>query len=150
MIFRKAVREDLPAIIKMLTTDNFGAAKDIATDPLPALYYEAFDNISRNPMQELIVAEDENGEVVGTLQLTFIQYVAHQGGIRALVEHVRVREDKRGQRIGEKMFQWVIERSREKGAYLVQLTSDKRRKDAIRFYERLGFKDSHAGMKLVL
>jgi GNAT superfamily N-acetyltransferase len=81
------------------------------------------------------------------LQITFIQYLTHQGNTRAQVESVRVRDDQRGKGIGEKMFQWAIHRAKEKGAQLVQLTSDKKRPDAVRFYEKLGFTASHEGLK---
>jgi len=95
-----------------------------------------------------MVVENDAGEIVGTFHLTFIQYLTHQGSIRAQIESVRVREDHRGKGIGKKMFQWAINRAKEKGANLVQLTSDKKRPDAIRFYEKLGFIASHEGMKL--
>ena len=97
-----------------------------------------------------MVAENDAGEIIGTFQLSFIQYLTHQGSIRAQIESVRVREDQRGKGIGEKMIQWAINRAKEKGAHLLQLTSDKKRPDAIRFYEKLGFKASHEGMKLVV
>jgi len=86
--------------------------------------------------------------IIGTLQLSFIQYLTYQGGIRAQVEAVRVREDKRGNGLGEKLFKWAIHRASEKGAHLLQLTTDKRRPEAINFYEKLGFSSSHEGMKL--
>ncbi|HVI46340.1 MAG TPA: GNAT family N-acetyltransferase [Chitinophaga sp.] len=150
MIYRKAKREDVPAIVEMLAADNLGATREDYCDPLPQSYYTAFEKISSNPIQELIVAEDNDGNLVATLQLTFIQYLTYQGGTRLLVENVRVRHDKRGQGIGEALFKWVIERGKTEGAFLIQLTSDFRRVDAIRFYERLGFKNTHAGMKLLL
>jgi len=150
MIVRKATRNDLPAIIKMLTEDVLGATRETYADPLPESYYKAFDIIDRDPAQELIVVEDEGGDIIGTLQLTHIQYLLYKGGLRTLVEGVHIRKDQRGKKIGEKLLTWAINRAKEKGAHIVQLTSDNRRADAIRFYERLGFKDSHAGMKLHL
>lgn len=129
----------------------------LANDPLGALredlqhlerYEQAYQIISKDPNQELMVVENDVGEIVGTFHLTFIQYLTHQGSIRVQIESVRVREDHRGKGIGEKMFQWAINRAKEKGARVVQLTSDKKRPDAIRFYEKLGFTASHEGMKL--
>ena len=130
----------------MLANDPLGALREDLQHP--EKYQQAFELIDKDDNQELIVVENEGGEVIGTFQLTFIQYLTHQGGIRAQVESVRVRDDQRGKGIGEQMFQWAIHRAKQKGAHLVQLTSDKKRLDAIRFYERLGFTASHEGMKL--
>ena len=145
MIFRKAEKTDLPEIVLMLANDPLGAMREDLQHP--EKYEHAFDIISKDANQELIVVESEDGEVIGTFHLTFIQYLTHQGGIRVQVESVRVREDVRGQKIGEKMFQWIFDRAKERGAHLVQLTSDKKRADAIRFYQKLGFVDSHEGFK---
>lgn len=148
MKFRKARKEDVPFIVQMMADDELGKLREDFKDPLPQQYYQAFSNIDNDPNQELIVIENESGEIIGTLQLSFIQYLTYQGGIRAQIEAVRIRNDQRGQGIGEKLFRWAIDRSKEKGAHLLQLTTDKQRPDAIRFYENLGFKASHEGMKL--
>ena len=148
MIFRKATRSDVPFIVQMLAHDKLGSQREDYRDPLPELYYEAFSAIDRDENQELTVIENEAGEVIGTLQLSFIPYLTYQGGIRAQIEAVRVREDQRGKGLGEKLFLWAIDRAREKGAHLLQLTTDKKRPDALRFYEKLGFKASHEGMKM--
>lgn len=148
MIFRKATRSDVPYIVQMLAHDKLGSQREDYRDPLPELYYEAFSAIDRDENQELTVIENEAGEVIGTLQLSFIPYLTYQGGIRAQIEAVRVREDQRGKGLGEKLFLWAIDRAREKGAHLLQLTTDKKRPDALRFYEKLGFKASHEGMKM--
>ena len=150
MIFRKATRNDVPAIVQMLADDILGSTREEYADPLPGSYYRAFEIIDRDPAQELIVVEDPSGDIIGTLQLTHIQYLLYKGGLRTLVEGVHVRKDQRGKKVGEKLLNWAIDRAKEKGAHIVQLTSDNRRPDAIRFYERLGFRDSHAGMKLHL
>ncbi len=147
MKFRKATRDDVPIIIQMLANDELGMARESYQDPLPKPYLEAFKNINTDPNQELMVVEDQNQEIIGTLQLTFIQYLTYQGGIRAQIEAVRIREDQRGQGIGQKMFEWVIQRAKQKGAHVLQLTTDKKRTQAIQFYEKLGFKASHEGMK---
>lgn len=148
MTIRKARKDDLGAIVDLLANDPLGALRE----DLQHLqkYEHAFDIIDKDANQELMVIEDEVGELTGTFQLTFIQYLTHQGSIRVQVESVRVREDQRGKGIGEKMFKWIFERAKSKGAYVVQLTSDKKRPDAIRFYRKLGFVDSHEGFKRTL
>ena len=148
MKFRKARREDVPFIVEMLANDKLGQLREDYKDPLPDNYYRAFDKIDKDPNQELIVIEDDEKGIIGTLQLTFIQYLTYQGGIRAQIEAVRVREDMTAQGIGEKLFRWAIKQAKEKGAHLLQLTSDKKRPEAIKFYKKLGFIASHEGMKL--
>ncbi len=148
MKFRKAKKDDVPEIVKMIANDELGKQREDYQEPLPEKYYQAFENIDSDINQELIVIENEENEVIGTLQLTFIQYLTYQGGIRAQIEAVRIREDQRGKGIGEKLFKWAINRSKEKGAHLLQLTTDKKRPEALKFYEKLGFTASHDGMKL--
>ncbi len=150
MIFRQAKREDVLEIVKMLANDKLGKLRENFNDPLPDQYYVAFEKINNDDNQELIVLEDENGELIGTLQLSFIQYLTYQGGIRAQIEAVRIREDFRGKGIGEKMCMWAIERAQARKAHVIQLTTDKKRPEALRFYEKLGFKATHEGMKLHL
>ena len=148
MEFRKANRNDVFEIVKMIAHDELGKSREDFKDPLPDKYYAAFDNISNDTNQELIVLEDDNSTIIGTLQLSFIQYLTYQGGIRAQLEAVRIHEDHRGKGLGEKMFTWAIEKAKERGAHLIQLTTDKKRSQALRFYEKLGFEASHEGMKL--
>ncbi len=150
MIFRKAKKQDVPVIIALLADDELGKLREDYQVPLPEKYYAAFANIDHDPNQELVVAENETQEIIGTLQLTFIPYLTYRGGIRAQIEAVRIHKDYRGKGMGEKLFRWAIRRAEERGAHLLQLTSDKKRPDAIRFYEKLGFKASHEGMKLHL
>jgi len=149
MIFRMATIEDLPALVEMLADDPLGKLREEFTDPLPEFYIRAFEAIEADANQELIVLED-NVRVVGTMQLTFLQYLNRRGGLRLQIESVRIHRDFRGQNLGTKMFQWAIERAKGRSVHLVQLTTDKQRPEAIKFYERLGFKDSHEGMKLHL
>ncbi len=148
MNFRKALRKDIPFIVQLLASDKLGQLREHYEDPLPEEYYKAFDNINTDANQELIVVENDQAEIVGTLQLSFIQYLTYQGGVRAQIEAVRVREDLRGEGLGQKIFEWAIERAKERNAHLLQLTTDKQRPDAIRFYEKLGFTASHEGMKI--
>ncbi|WEK34507.1 MAG: GNAT family N-acetyltransferase [Candidatus Pseudobacter hemicellulosilyticus] len=150
MQFRKATRKDVAAIVRLLADDELGAQRETVSEPLPQQYYTAFDRIDVDPYQELVVVEDGNGQLIGTLQLSHIQYLSYQGGSRMQIESVHIASGSRGQGIGKQLFTWAINRAREKGARLVQLTTDKRRPDAKRFYERLGFKASHEGMKLHL
>ncbi|MCF6347967.1 MAG: GNAT family N-acetyltransferase [Flavobacteriaceae bacterium] len=146
--FRKATKDDVRFIVKMIANDELGSLREEYKEPLPEKYYQAFTNIDKDLNQELIVIEDESKEIVGTLQLSFIQYLTYQGGIRAQIEGVRIREDIRGKGLGEKLFNWAINRAKERGAHLLQLTTDKKRPEAIKFYEKLGFISSHEGMKL--
>jgi GNAT superfamily N-acetyltransferase len=148
MIFRAANRNDVFEIVQMIANDKLGQLREDFQNPLPDKYYAAFENIKHDKNQELIVLENANGEIIGTLQLSFIQYLTYQGGIRAQIEAVRIREDQRGKGIGEKMFHWAIERAKERKAHLIQLTTDKKRAEALSFYEKLGFKAAHEGMKI--
>jgi ribosomal protein S18 acetylase RimI-like enzyme len=149
MRFREATIEDLSQIVRMLADDFLGARRERLEAPLPDGYARAFREIEGDPNNELIVAELD-GEVVGTLQLTFTPSISSQGGKRCTVESVRVDSARRGEGIGREMMLWAIERAREKGCISMQLTTDNDRADAHRFYERLGFTGSHLGMKLKL
>ena len=147
--FRRASRDDLPAVVRMLSDDPLGAKREAYATPLPESYYTAFEAIDRDPNNELIVVEGE-GRLIGVLQMTFIPCITYRGGWRALVEGVRIASDTRAGGIGRKLVEWAIERARQRSCHLVQLTSDKSRPDAIRFYESLGFVASHEGLKLHL
>ncbi|MGV8945758.1 MAG: GNAT family N-acetyltransferase [Lutibacter sp.] len=147
--FRKATKEDVPFIVKMLANDKLGKLREKYQEPLPETYYNAFETINSDKNQELMVVEYENdAEIAGTFQLTFIPYLSYQGRSRAQIENVMVKDDLRGKGIGQKMFEWAIKRAKERNAHLLQLTSDKQRPRAIKFYEDLGFVASHEGMKL--
>ena len=146
LIFRLATKGDLGTIVEMLADDPLGASRETINAPLSEAYLNAFARISSDTNQELTVAEID-GEIVGTFQLTFIQYLTHGGGMRAQVEAVRVNSAHRGEGIGAQLLQYAIKRAKEKGCHLVQLTTDKQRPRAIQFYELLGFIASHEGMK---
>lgn len=149
MQFREATRADLPAIIELLVEDELGATRESTEGGQAAAYEKAFEEIATDPNNLLIVATEE-GRIVGTFQLTFIANLTLQGAKRALIEGVRVRDSARGRGIGREMFAWAIEKARERGCHLLQLTSNKQRTGAIRFYESLGFEASHEGFKLYL
>lgn len=149
LVIRQAQREDVAAIVCLLAQDNVAGGRENYIQPLPQAYYDAFEEIARSADNTLIVAEIES-EIVGTLQLTLIPNLTMQGGKRALVEAVFVDERYRGLGIGRKLMQWVIDTARESGCCMVELTTNKQREAAHRFYELLGFVGSHTGMKLVL
>ncbi len=146
---RTAHRDDLPAIIAMLANDHLGAKRERYADPLPDVYYSAFDAIDGDLNNEVVVAE-RDGKIIGTLQLTLIPNLTYQGGVRALIEGVRVDSTMRSAGIGRILFEWAIEEAKRRGCHMVQLTADKTRPDAHRFYESLGFSATHEGMKLHL
>ena len=146
MIFRDARRDELPALVSLLADDVLGAGRETGPDDA---YRHAFDDIAADPRSRLIVA-DTDGQVAGTLQLTLIPGLSRHGMLRAQIEGVRVAVPWRGQGLGRAMIGWAIEEARRSGCGLVQLTSDKRRADAIRFYEALGFTATHEGLKLSL
>lgn len=148
MNFRTATRNDITKIVEMIADDELGKTRENYKIPLPTEYLNAFENIDTDKNQELIVVENENSEIIGTLQLSFIQYLTYRGGIRAQIEAVRIRKDQRGLGIGKIMFDWAIIRAKERNAHLLQLTTDKKRSKAIKFYEDLGFKATHEGMKM--
>ncbi|ETP70494.1 hypothetical protein G159_01725 [Planococcus glaciei CHR43] len=147
--FRNAVREDLDRIVEMLADDVLGKERERFEQPLPNFYIQAFEAIEADPNNELIVA-CLNGEIVGVQQITFTPYIVRQGSWRATIEGVRTAASVRGKGIGRQMISWAIERAKERGCRMVQLTSDKQREDALRFYGQLGFKATHEGLKLQL
>ncbi|MFN8511659.1 MAG: GNAT family N-acetyltransferase [Thermomicrobiales bacterium] len=149
LLIRRATRADVPAIVRLLADDELGRQRENAAEPLPESYFAAFAAIDADPRQELVVVE-RAGEVIGTLQLTFLPYLTYQGGVRAQIEAVRVDRRYRDLGIGQRLFTWAIGRARAEGCHLVQLTTNASRGDAQRFYERLGFVPSHVGMKLDL
>ncbi|GHJ13108.1 GNAT family N-acetyltransferase [Micromonospora sp. AKA38] len=147
VIFREAVRADLPDVLALLADDVLGRTRD--RPDVDAAYERAFADLAADSRNHLIVADD-GGELVGCFQLTYIPGLGRHGAERALIESVRVRSDRRGRGLGRTMMRWAIDRARERGCALVQLTTDKRRADAHRFYRDLGFVASHEGMKLAL
>jgi GNAT superfamily N-acetyltransferase len=150
VVLRRAQQDDVPAIVGLLAADQLGATRDSVRDDADLAAYEAaFRAIDADPAHLLLVAESA-GQVVGTMQLSFLPGLARRGALRAQIEAVRVAESTRGSGLGAAMMQWAIDEARRRGCALVQLTSDKSRTSAHRFYERLGFVASHEGMKLRL
>jgi GNAT superfamily N-acetyltransferase len=167
--FRAATRADVPAILAMLEDDEITRSRmnenddarrgrinesddagrgrtDVVTEDADAALWRAFEAIDADPRNELIVA-DFDGAVIGTCQLTFTPSLSRGGAERMTIEAVRVRRDLRGTGVGRAMMAWALDRARERGCRLAQLTTDRRRADAHRFYESLGFVPSHIGMK---
>ncbi len=144
---RRATAGDLPALVAMLADDPLGAGREDNSDLTP--YRRAFDLVDADPAHVLLVAADGD-DVVGTLQLSVLPGLARRGASRGQIEAVRVAAGARGRGIGAAMVGWAVAESRRRGCGLVQLTTDRSRTDARRFYERLGFVASHEGMKLAL
>jgi GNAT superfamily N-acetyltransferase len=145
---RRAVAADVPAIAALLADDVIGAVREAPGDLEP--YRTAFAAVDADPAHLLVVVEDGAGSVVATLQLSLVPGLSRRGALRAQIEAVRVAPEQRGAGLGSALIRWAIDESRRRGAALVQLTTDLRRTDAHRFYERLGFVGSHLGMKLDL
>ena len=145
---RRATADDVPALVALLADDPLGAGRETIAGDLGA-YLEAFDQVDRDPAHLLLVAEDGD-TVVGTLQLTLVPGLSRGGALRGQIEAVRVAAGARGRGLGAALVGWAAEEAGRRGATLVQLTTDKQRAGARRFYERLGFIASHEGMKLRL
>ena len=146
---RRATEADVRIIVEMLADDPLGAMREDLSEPLAASYLDAFRAIEADPNQILAVAE-RDGEIIGTLQLTFIAGLSRKGALRGQIEAVRVAAPARGIGLGSQMIDWAVEECRARGCSTVQLTSDASRTAAHRFYERLGFKASHVGFKRTL
>jgi GNAT superfamily N-acetyltransferase len=150
VVLRRAAVQDVPAIVNLLAADQLGATRDSVRTPEDlGCYRRAFRAIDDDPAHILMVAESD-GEVIATMQVSFIPGLARRGALRAQLEAVRVHDAYRGQGLGAAMLGWAIDEARQRGCGLVQLTSDKSRTQAHRFYERHGFVATHEGMKLKL
>lgn len=147
LIIRPATEDDIGAIVSLLADDPLGSKRETTDDLAP--YNAAYARVAADPGQHLVVAE-RAGRIVGTLQLTVIPGLSRRGATRSIIEGVRVASTERGSGLGTTLLEWAVEQSRRLGVNLVQLTSDATRTDAHRFYERLGFVQSHVGFKLSL
>jgi len=141
------MESDITALVVLLADDELGANREDLSVPLNHRYVDAFQSIQQDSNNELTVVESD-GELVGMLQLTFIPYLTHSGSWRCLIEGVRIAKTHRGKGLGTKFINWAIKRARERNCSIVQLTSDKQRPGALRFYESLGFEATHEGFKL--
>ena len=149
LAMRPATRDDLPAIIGLLHDDESGRLREDPGLPLDPRYLAAFEAIDADPNQNLIVAELE-GEIAGTLQLSFLPGLSFRGAWRGQIEAVRIAGHLRNRGLGEELIRWAVEQCRARDCKMVQLTSTATRVAAHRFYARLGFVHSHVGMKLHL
>jgi len=145
---RRARREDVEAIVKMLADDPLGSGRERIEAPLPSCYLEAFEAVDHDPRIQLVVAEGNDNVVVGCLELCILPGLSSQGASRGLIEDVRVAAHCRSQGIGEKLVAWAVAEARARGCRLVELLTHHTRVDAQRFYKRLGFQPSHVGMTL--
>lgn len=146
MTFREATADDLPQIVRLLADDPLGATRETPGEEIPEAYFSAFAAIDKDPNNTVVIAEVA-GRVAGTLQLTFIPGLTYTGGERAQIEGVRIAAEHRGAGLGQIMINWAIDRARARGCRVVQLTTVRQRPDAIRFYQKIGFRPSHMGMK---
>jgi len=146
---RPACRQDVPAIVALLADDRLGAGREDTSDAALPVYLAAFERIAADGRNLLAVAEDAGG-VVGCLQITFIPGLSNQGQDLALLEGVRVASDRRGGGLGAQMIEWAMDEARRRGCASIELLTHASRIDAQRFYARLGFEASHAGMKRAL
>jgi ribosomal protein S18 acetylase RimI-like enzyme len=149
IVFRRAQISDLPSIVALLVDDDLGRSREDASTPINRKYVDAFEALQRDPNQLIVVVVDSDA-VVGCAQISFIPGLSRMGMWRGQVESVRIAASHRGEGLGHRLFEWVIAECRSRGCGLLQLTSDKARADARRFYESLGFRASHEGMKLNL
>jgi len=145
--FSTAKASELDEIVAMIADDDLGVQREKYISPLPDSYMMAFTTITNDPNAYLIIAKHDC-KIIGVAQVNIITYLTYQGGKRAQIEGVRIRKEYRNQGVGKDLFVYLINFSRKVGCHLVQLTTDKQRKDAYKFYENLGFIHSHHGFKL--
>ena len=148
VIYRPARAEDLPVIVALMQDDPLGKTRESGEGSL-APYRRAFKEIDADPNNFVIVAEDQ-GRVIGCLQVTFIANLSFEGGTRAQIEGVRIADSHQGQGLGRAIIEHAIGLAKERKCRMVQLTSNKQRPGAIKFYQQLGFEPTHEGFKLYL
>ena len=149
MKFREANQEDLPAIIELFYDDKLGKTREKPSESVSKPYLSAFEEISDDKNNTIYVAEHDS-RIIGVMQLTMISTLTRNGTKRAQIEGVRIHSDCRGQGFGSKLMQFAIEKAKESGCGIVQLTTDKSREEAHQFYLQLGFSDDHLGMKIFI
>jgi len=149
IVFRRAQSSDLPHIIALLADDQLGQSREDASVPVNGKYVDAFDALQRDPNQLMAVLVAD-GVVAGCVQISFVPGLSRLGMWRGQLESVRIASSRRGEGLGRQLIDWAIAECKKRGCGVVQLTTDKSRLDARRFYESLGFRASHEGMKLSL
>lgn len=146
---REATREDVPTLVRLLAEDDLGSRRESTGDGDQAVYLAAMDAISRDPNNRVLVGLRDD-VIVCMLQLTYLPHLTFRGGWRAQIEGVRVAAGCRGEGLGRELVTAAIAMADEHGCHLVQLTTNKARREAVRFYESVGFEPTHEGMKLYL
>lgn len=149
LTYRHATPADLPFIVALVVEDSVVPTEDAAADAIHPDYVNALAAIDRDPNQEMFVVESD-GRPIGCFQLSYIPGLMRRGMTRGQIELVHIEAASRNRGFGSQMMRWAVARCREKGCGMVQLTSNKKRLDAHRFYARLGFQQSHEGFKLFL
>lgn len=147
---RRALRDDVPSIVRLLADDPLGRGREAPDEPLAESYWDAFDELRRDPNTVLAVVQDGSKAVIGCMQLNFMIGLSHQGAARMLIEDVRVDKRFRNRKIGHRLLDWAVDQARQKHCEVVELFVHQSRTDARRFYESLGFEPSHTGMRLLL
>jgi ribosomal protein S18 acetylase RimI-like enzyme len=148
--FRNATVADLPAVVALLADDALGSSREDPGEPLDTAYLDAFRDMQAQDGNDLVVAVDSGGRVIGCVQYMVLPHISRLGTRRAQIEGVRVAGDLRGKGVGRRLLEHVIERARDDGCGLLQLNADASREDAQRFYQSLELNPSHVGMKLSL
>lgn len=147
LVFREAIKSDIINLVNLLADDELGSQREDPALPTNQRYVDTFHSIEKDQNNELTVVECDD-VLVGMLQLTFIPYLTHTGSWRCLIEGVRIAREFRGRGVGSKFINWSVQRAQQRNCSIVQLTSDKQRPGALKFYEGLGFEASHEGFKL--
>ncbi|MBT8405521.1 MAG: GNAT family N-acetyltransferase [Gemmatimonadetes bacterium] len=149
LTIREAVERDVPDLVTLLADDPLGSQREAPGPEQMSAYQSAFQAIVERADHTLLVA-DRGGRPVAVLQLSFLPHLTYTGGWRAQIEGVRVCAELRATGLGRRLLEEAIDRARDRGCHLVQLTTDARRPAARAFYERLGFQATHHGMKMHL
>jgi ribosomal protein S18 acetylase RimI-like enzyme len=148
-VIREARKSDVAAIVGLLAEDFLGQSREDPSSPPRREYLDAFDEMARDANQMMIVME-QDGAIVGCLQISVIPGLTLVGTRRGQIEGVHIASTHRGRGLGHRLLQWSIEECRRRGCGLVQLTANKARRDAHRFYASLGFEATHEGFKRAL
>ena len=146
---RRATIADVPEIVRLLADDILGQERECYQDPLPQSYYDAFADINADHNNYLMVVEQEQ-HIIGTVQMVILTNLSYRGRKRGQIEGVRIEQTCRGLGLGKLMIEWCVNKSRELDCHMVQLTMDKKRLKTIEFYKKLGFHDTHEGLKLLI
>ena len=146
---RRATEADLPRIVELLSQLSLDDDRDSPAEPLPESYRAAFSQIEADPRQQLLAVE-AGGRVMATATLDIVPNLSYRGRPWAFVESIVVDPTARRKGYGEALLRYAIEEARRAGCYKVSLTSNKRRVEAHRFYQKMGFAATHEGFRFSL